>query len=151
MRKFLFVGAVVLASALVSANAQAQTAAAAPTFSKDVAPIFYKNCVVCHRPGEVAPFSLVTYDAARPWAKAIKQKVVAREMPPWFADPQYGKFKNDRRLSQAEVDTITKWVDAGAPRGDDKDMPAMPKLASGWTFGEPDLVIQMPVEYQLPA
>src|SRR6516225_7845723 len=84
------------------------TAQAAPsTFSKDVAPIFQKNCQGCHRPGESAPFSLLTYEQARPWAKAIKAAVLQRKMPPWFADPHYGKFVNDRSLSQRDIDTIT--------------------------------------------
>src|SRR5215475_13628067 len=80
--------------------AVARAADGAPTFSKDVAPIFYKNCAECHRPTMFAPMSLMTYDDARPWARSIKQKVVARQMPPWGADPQYGHFKNDPRLSQ---------------------------------------------------
>src|SRR5262249_39460380 len=86
----------VVAAVACALDASAQTNTGAPTFSKDVAPIFYKNCVVCHRPGEVAPMSLINYTDARPWARAIKQKVTAREMPPWLADPKYGKFKNDR-------------------------------------------------------
>ena len=91
--------------------------AAAPTFSKDVAPILYKNCVECHRPDAMAPMSLITYEDARPWARAIKQKVAAREMPPWGADPTIGKFSNDLSLKQSEIDTIAAWVDGGAPQG----------------------------------
>src|SRR5262245_53423317 len=101
--------------------ASAADPAATPTFAKDVAPILYNNCVICHRPGEVAPMSLITYQDARPWAKAMKDKVVAREMPPWGADPTAGKFKNDRSLSQKDIDTIVAWVSGGAPKGDDKD------------------------------
>src|SRR5438034_2796713 len=93
----------------------------APTFTKEVAPILQKNCQACHRPGEAAPFSLLTYDAARPWAKAIKTAVVSRKMPPWHADPKYGHFINDRRLKDADVETISAWVDAGAAEGDAKD------------------------------
>src|SRR5690348_5581448 len=85
----------------------------AVTFTKDVAPIFYKSCAECHRPTMFAPMSLLTYEAARPYARTIKQKVVARQMPPWGADPAHGTFKNDPRLTQAEIDTITAWVDAG--------------------------------------
>src|SRR5215467_11284835 len=88
------------------------------TFSKNVAPIFYKNCTSCHRPDDLAPMSLLTYKDARPWARAIKEKVVTREMPPWLADPHYGQFANDKRLSQQDVDTIAAWVDQGAREGD---------------------------------
>ena len=97
--------------------------AAAPTFSKDVAPIFFAHCAECHRPTMFAPMSLMTYDEARPWARSIKQKVTARQMPPWGADAPAGTFKNDPSLSQKDVDTIAAWVDAGAPKGDDKDLP----------------------------
>src|SRR5262252_9112365 len=84
------------------------------TFSKDVLPIFQKNCQQCHRPGEVAPMSLLTYTEARPWAKAIKAAVVTQKMPPWFADPKYGHFSNDRRLKQNDIETLVAWVDGGA-------------------------------------
>jgi mono/diheme cytochrome c family protein len=122
-----------------------------PTFSKDVAPIFYKSCAECHRPTMFAPMSLVTYDAARPYARSIKQKVVARQMPPWGADPAHGTFKNDPRLTQAEIDTITAWVDAGAPRGDEKDLPPVPQFVDGWTIGKPDAVFTMEDEFEIPA
>src|SRR5579863_7371051 len=89
-----------------------------PTFHKDVEPILQNHCQECHRPGEIAPFSLLTYKEARPWAKSIRQNVISKNMPPWFADPQYGHFSNDRSLSQAEIDTIAAWVDGGAPEGD---------------------------------
>src|SRR5579871_3607185 len=95
----------------------------AVTFSKDVLPILQKHCQECHRPGEIAPFSLLTYTEARPWAKAIKNAVVTEKMPPWFADGNVGHFANDRRLSAAELKTISTWVDAGAPEGDKKDAP----------------------------
>jgi hypothetical protein len=123
----------------------------APTFTKDVAPILYNSCVSCHRPGEVAPMSLMSYQDARPWAKAIKTKVVSREMPPWGADPHFGTFRDDRSLSEAQIDTIVKWVDAGAPKGDESDLPATPTFATGWQRGEPDAIIEMPFEFQLPA
>src|SRR5436305_11597398 len=102
---------------LLAAPVGAQTKQAAPTFNKDVAPILFANCIACNRPGEIAPMSLLTYQDARPWAKGIKAKVSAREMPPWFADPQYGKFKNARGLTQAQIDTLVAWADAGAPQG----------------------------------
>src|SRR4051812_21733959 len=108
---------------LLLGYAGASLSAQTPTFTKDVAPIFQKNCQICHRPGESAPFSLLTYEQARPWAKAIKAATLQRKMPPWFADPHYGKFSNDRSLKQSEIDTIVAWVDAGAPQGNPKDMP----------------------------
>ena len=94
------------------ASAFAQTPV---TFTRDVLPILQKNCQNCHRPGQIAPMSLLTYKDARPWAKAIKDAVISKTMPPWFADPQYGHFTNERRLKQAEIDAISKWADAGAP------------------------------------
>src|SRR5689334_22079121 len=124
---------------------------AAPTFTKDVAPIFFKNCAECHRPGEVAPMSLMNFKEVRPWAKSIREKVVSREMPPWHADPAHGAWSNDKRMSQKEIDTITAWVDGGAMEGDPKDMPAAPQFAKGWQIGEPDITFQMPEEFTVPA
>jgi len=98
-----------------AASAQTQPRPAVPTFAKDVAPILQRSCQGCHRAGEAAPFSLLTYQQVRPWAKAIREAVLLRKMPPWFADPYYGKFSNDRSLSQRDVDTLAAWVDAGAP------------------------------------
>jgi hypothetical protein len=130
----------------------AQSASNAITFTKDIAPIFQEKCEACHRPESIAPMSLVTYEAARPWAKSIRERVMTRQMPPWHIDKTVGiqKFKNDRSLSDAQIDTIVKWVDAGAPKGDAKDMPP-PKQwpdESKWNFaglyGAPDLVIKSP-------
>ena len=129
----------------------AALAADAPvTFTKDVAPILYKNCVECHRPTMFAPMSLMTFEDARPWARAIKQRVTARTMPPWGADPAHGTFKNDPRLSERDIETIAKWVDAGAPKGDDKDLPPAPQLVEGWTIGKPDAVFTMDEEFTIP-
>jgi hypothetical protein len=122
-----------------------------PTFTKNVAPILQKSCQNCHRPGEAAPFSLLTYEQARPWAKAIKAAVLTRKMPPWFADPHYGKFKNDSSLNKSEIDTLAAWVDAGAPKGDPKDMPAPREFADGWAIPKPDAVIELPAVYDIPA
>jgi mono/diheme cytochrome c family protein len=141
-------GACALTLGSTIASAQAPTA---PTFTKDVAPIMFANCATCHRPGEIGPMPLLSYEQARPWAKAIRKKVVSGEMPPWSADPHFGKFKNDRRLSQQQVDTIVKWVDAGAPKGADADMPAAPTFADGWQGGKPDYVFEVPVDYPVPA
>ena len=127
--------------------------AAVPTFAKDVAPIVFEKCVTCHRPGEVAPMTLLSYEDVRPWAKVIKTKVMGREMPPWGADPEHSlKMRNDRSLSKQQIDTIVAWVDGGAPKGSDADMPPAPTFAEGWTAGrEPDVVLEMPVEYDIPA
>ncbi len=132
-------------------NTPSPAGRATVTFTKDVAPILYKNCTECHRPSMFAPMSLITYDETRPWARAIKQRVVKREMPPWSADPAHGEFKNDPRLSQKDIDTITAWVDAGAPKGNDRDLPAAPTYAEGWTIGTPDAVFTMKEEYKVPA
>jgi hypothetical protein len=114
------------------------------TFSKDVLPVLQKNCQSCHRPGQVAPMSLLTYQEARPWAKAIKAAVATRKMPPWFADPQYGHFINDRSLTQNDIDTLVKWADTGAAEGNPKDAPApitWPK--DGWGI-QPEVVMDLP-------
>jgi hypothetical protein len=121
------------------------------TFTKNVAPILYKNCTTCHRPGEAAPMSLLTYKDARPWAKAIRQQVVDGVMPPWHADPRYGAFQNDRRLTPQEVETITSWVSQGAAEGDPTDLPPPPAYEDGWNIGKPDLVISMQEDYAVPA
>src|SRR5215472_9500495 len=106
----------------------------AVTFNKDVLPILEKNCQGCHRPGEVAPMSLLTYKDARPWAKSIKAAVVSQKMPPWFADPKYGHFANDRRLSQKEIATLSAWADGGAQEGNAKDAPAPLTFTDGWNI-----------------
>src|SRR5579859_7969742 len=95
----------------------------APTYSREVAPILQKNCQVCHRPGEAGPFPMLTYEQTRPWAMAMKVAVQSGKMPPWFADHRYGKFSNAMSLTSAEIDTLAKWADAGAPKGDPADMP----------------------------
>src|SRR5262245_63322369 len=106
--------------------AAAQAVQPQVTFTKDVAPILQRHCQVCHRPGAFAPMSLLTYEDARPWARAIKEKIVRREMPPWYIDKNIGitEFKDDRSLSDADIAIISKWVDGGAPMGDPADMPA---------------------------
>jgi mono/diheme cytochrome c family protein len=147
--RFIAIASVALFAALniaVSANSESQV-----TFSKDVAPIFYKNCAYCHRPGEIAPMSLINYKDARPWAKSIREKVLDGTMPPWHADPHYGSFKNDRRLSKKDVDTILAWVDGGAKEGNPKDLPRAPQFTEGWQIGKPDIVLSMNKEYSVPA
>ena len=144
-------GTLALAASTIVHTAPAP--AGVPTFAKDVAPIVYEKCATCHRAGEVAPMTLLSYEDVRPWAKVIKTKVMAREMPPWGADPEHSlKMRNDKSLSRQQIDTIAAWVDGGAPRGNDADMPAVPKFAEGWTNGsEPDAILEMPVEFQIPA
>jgi hypothetical protein len=134
----------ILAVAVFPASVSAQTSR--PSFGKDIAPILYAKCAMCHRPGEVAPMSLMSYEEVRPWARAIKTKVASRTMPPWYADGEHGKWENDRRLSQAEIDKIVAWVDAGAPRGSEA-IPAPPQFAQGWNHPsgkQPDLIIEAP-------
>ena len=126
--------AVLVAGTVVWLSGPLAEAAGTPTFAKDVAPILYKNCAECHRPTGMAPMSLMTYDDARPWARAIKQKVTAREMPPWGADPTVGKFANDTSLALTDIDTIVGWVDAGAPEGYRADLPPAPTFAEGWSI-----------------
>jgi hypothetical protein len=143
--------AVVGVAALSSQGARPQAAAPVPTFSRDVAPILYSNCVSCHRPGEIAPMSLLTYKDARPWARAIQKQVSEGIMPPWHADAPAGTFANERRLTFQEKDTIARWEAGGAPEGDPKDMPAPPAFADGWQIGTPDAVFQMTEDYAVPA
>jgi hypothetical protein len=120
------------------------------TFSKDIAPIFYKNCADCHRPNDIAPMSLMTYKESRAWARSIKEKVVTREMPPWSADPKHGEFSNDARLSQQDIDTIVAWVDQGAKEGNPKDLPPAPDhTRGGWLIGKPDVVLEMAEEFSV--
>ena len=136
---------------LALASTSARAASPTPTFTKDIAPILYNRCVTCHRAGEVAPMALFSYEDVRPWAKAIKRKVESREMPPWGADPRFGTFTDDQSLTATQIETIAKWVDAGAPKGVDADLPPAPTFATGWSHGEPDLVIEMPIDFQIPA
>src|SRR3989440_5620078 len=120
----LVLGSLLIASiwgVSMQVTAQQESKAPAVTFNKNVLPILQKNCQGCHRPGEVAPMSFLTYKDARPWAKAMKAAVVNRQMPPWFAEPAYGHFANDRTLSDSEIKTLVAWADAGAVEGDAKD------------------------------
>ena len=138
-------------AALFPLSAAAATNSTAVTFDKEVLPIFQKRCQDCHRPGEVAPMPLITYQNARPWAKSIREAVLTRKMPPWFADPHFGKFSNDRSLTQAEIDTIVAWVDSGAKEGDPRDAPPARKFVEGWNIGRPDLILEMPEAFDVPA
>jgi mono/diheme cytochrome c family protein len=148
----------VVGTGIVSTTAAAQDARAV-TFTKDVAPIFHAKCGGCHRPGEMGPMSLLTYQDARPWARSIKNKVSRREMPPWAIDRSTGiqRFKNDRSLSETEIATIVRWVDAGAPEGSRADMPKPPEPSTvaassdGWLIGKPDLVVMQKEPFKMYA
>jgi hypothetical protein len=126
-------------------------AAPDPTFYKDVLPILQNRCQECHRPGEIGPMPLLTYQQARPWAAAIKESVLLRKMPPWFADPHYGKFSNDSSLTKSEIETLAAWADAGAPEGNPKDLPPPKQFADGWAIPKPDAIIELPTPYKIPA
>ena len=121
------------------------------TYSKDVARIFYQRCAECHRPNDIAPFSVLTYKEVLPWAETIREKVRAREMPPWHADPRYGKFLNDRTLSTEEIETITNWVAQGAKEGNPGELPPLPKSFPGWQMGKPEYVLAMSEPYTIEA
>jgi hypothetical protein len=141
----------VLCAALVALPALATAQTRTVTFHEDVAPVLQQRCQACHRPGEAAPFSMLTYKDARPWAAAMKRAVVSRKMPPWHADPSVGHFGNDRRLTEAEIDTIARWADAGAPGGDPAKAPAPIAFMDGWNIGQPDKVLEMPEPFSVPA
>ena len=131
-------------------------AAAAPptstvTFHKDVEPILQRNCQTCHRPGEAAPMSFLSYKDVRPWAKSIREAVTIKKMPPWSADPHYGKFSNDRSLGQKDIDTVNAWVDAGAPEGSPTDAPKPIAWTEGWAIGKPDAIFKMPTPFRVEA
>ena len=141
-----------VAALCLDSPVHAQPAPKPVTFTRDVAPIFQDKCQVCHRPDSIAPMSFLTYEETRPWAKSIKERVATRQMPPWHIDKSVGiqRFKNDRSLSDEQIATVVRWVDAGAPKGDPKDMPAPVRWPSEETwnfkaqFGEPDLVVTSP-------
>jgi hypothetical protein len=145
MFRGLLCAAFVVLPALVSAQTRAVT------YHEDVVPVLQKNCQSCHRPGEAAPFSMLTYKDARPWAASMKRAVVSRKMPPWHADPAVGHFANDRRLTQAEIDVIARWADTGANEGDPKKAPAPLAFLEGWNIGQPDKVLEMPTPFSVPA
>ena len=142
-------------AALLLAPGTAVAQAEDPTFTRDVAPILQRSCQSCHREGAIAPMSLLTYEETRPWARAIREKVETRTMPPWFIDKNIGVqgFKYDRSLSDAEIETLVDWVDAGAPRGNPADMPPPVEFADRdiWHTGEPDWIVPIPEPFVVPA
>jgi hypothetical protein len=138
MTRFFAAGLMMSLAAIAGAPTSAPV-----TFNKDVFPILQKSCQSCHRPGEIGPMSFLTYESTRPWAKAIKSAVAAQKMPPWFADPRYGQFRNARSLTDAETKTLVAWADAGAPEGSAKDKPAPIAFPEGWQI-KPDVIVAMP-------
>jgi hypothetical protein len=143
-----FVACIVSVLSLLDISAAQATA---PTFYKDVLLILQKHCQVCHRPGEIAPLPFVTYQQTSSWADQINDAVRAKKMPPWFADPKYGRFSNDLSLTPEEISTISSWADAKAPAGNPHDAPPAPHWARGWNIPQPDLVVKMPRPAVIPA
>ena len=151
MRVAFLLGIVIAAGLVMVSAGAAHATPAQPTFAADVAPILYANCVSCHRTGEVAPFTLTSYDDARKRAKTIARVTGERFMPPWKPEAGHGDFKHVRRLTDEQVKTLSAWAEAGAPEGDAKQTPPLPKFPDGWQLGEPDLVVTMPETYTLRA
>jgi mono/diheme cytochrome c family protein len=155
MRKFpAFLFFCALVATAVSQVSQAPVSAAtpaAPTFNKDVLPILQQNCQECHRPGAIAPMSFMSYQQVRPYARAIQKAVVAKTMPPWFADPTVGHFKNAKMLTADQIATLSAWAEKGALEGDPKDAPAPVQFQDGWTIGTPDIIVRYPHPIDIPA
>ena len=136
---------------LSARGAPAPQVAAKPTFYKDVLPILQDHCQNCHRPGEIAPMSFVTYQEVKPWVAAIRMAVESKSMPPWFADPRYGKFSNDPSLTPQQVGLIANWVDAGVPAGLARDAPPAKNWTTAWNIPKPAKIVQVPVPVAIPA
>ncbi len=136
---------------VILSGAEAVRTAANPTFHEDVLPILQRRCQTCHRPGEVAPMSLLNYDQVRPWAKAMKSAVLQKRMPPWFADSRYGDFRNDSSLTKQEIDTLVSWADHGAAAGAPDKAPEPRAFADGWTIGDPNAILEIPTTFHVPA
>ena len=149
------VGLVTLALVVVGTPraTAAGNAADTPTFTKDVLPILQRSCQNCHRPGTAAPMALLTYEQVRPWARAIKDRVTTRQMPPWHLDRSIGVYRDDPSLSDEEIGVVADWVDAGAPRGNPEEAPPPLDLIGldEWVYGEPDLIVSMEKGFDIPA
>src|SRR5690349_15602417 len=124
---------------------------AAVTFNQQVAPIIYHNCSSCHRPGEAAPFALLSYEDVKKKGRQIGKVTSSRIMPPWKAEPASYAYRDERRLTDEQITTIQFWINQGMPEGSDAEKPEPPKFASGWQLGEPDLLVEMPSAYHVPA
>lgn len=149
MPKFLIIGVLAAFGVVVSAG---DSPSGSPTFYRDVLPVLQAHCQECHRPGEIAPMPFLTYDEVRPWAKSIRNQVLTRRMPPWFADPCCGKFANDRSLGASERDALIAWVDKGSPAGDPKQAPPPRVWPQGWNLpSAPDAVLEMREPFAVPA
>jgi len=146
MLRNLFLG-LSAAAALSAAN----TGSTKVTFYKDVLPVLQKNCQECHRAGEAGPMAFTTYQESRPWAKAIRGAVLQHTMPPWYASPAHGQFRNERRLTDQEIATLSAWAESGAPEGDAKDAPPPRQFVDGWNIGKPDVVYTLPHAFEVPA
>jgi mono/diheme cytochrome c family protein len=159
MRAMVRCGGVVTVAAAVLFLGGPSSASKAPagdngrqvTYAHDVARIFQERCQTCHHPGTAAPFSLLTYDDAVHWAETIREVISDGRMPPWHADPHYGVFSNDRRLPQAERETLLRWLDSDMAKGDPRDLPPAREYAEGWVIGKPDVVFELPAEQTVPA
>src|SRR6266446_2156674 len=136
---------------LCLAGATMAAAAEKATFTETIAPILYQNCVTCHRPGEAAPFALITYDDVKKRGTLIAQVTKSRYMPPWHAAHGYGEFNDERRLTDQQIAAIGDWVSQGMPQGNPAKMPKLPQFPDGWHLGKPDLIIEMPSAFELPA
>ena len=150
-----YIGVSVFVVSLAGLAAPGTAVAQDVTFAKDVAPILQRSCQVCHRTGSIAPMSLLTYEEVRPWARSIREKAVTRTMPPWYIDRSIGpqEFKYDRSLSDAEIELITRWVDAGAPLGNPSDLPPPREFedVDKWHIGEPDWIVEIPEPFVVEA
>src|SRR4051812_20949427 len=144
-------GFVLLGFAAARQPAPLSAHSADPTYAEDVAPILYKNCATCHRDGGMAPFSVFDYDSTVARADEMRVAVAEGQMPPWHAEGPRGHFLNDRRLTDADKQTILRWIDAGTPRGDMKKLPPRPQFTSDWSIGQPDLVLGMAEDFTVPA
>lgn len=144
-RRFRFIATLI--GILSAAPSLAQSDA---LFTRDVVPILQEHCQECHRPGQVAPMSLMTYEEVRPWAKSIVVQVSEKNMPPWRADSTVRRYRNDRSLSDEDIDTLVRWAKGDARRGNLEDMPPPREFHVGWSLGEPDLVLEMAAPYDIP-
>src|SRR5262249_30753100 len=120
------------------------------TFNNQIVRILQKNCQVCHHPGDIAPFSLMSYREALPYARSIKQQTLSRQMPPWKPVAGYGEFQNERRLTRNEINLIAHWVDSGAPEGDPSDLPPPLEFPDQWSLGTPDVILESPADFPVP-
>jgi mono/diheme cytochrome c family protein len=150
----LTVAGCLIAAVWLSANSQSAPPPARPaavTFSDQIAPILYENCVTCHRPGEAAPFPLISYEDVSKRGELLASVTKSRYMPPWHAEPGFGDFADERRLTDAQIESIGEWVKQGMPRGNAARMPKLPTFTEGWQLGQPDLVLEMPEAFDIPA